>query len=247
MFLYHDTETIPGQDPAIKAAILKDIDEEKAAIQAPSNYKDPVKIQEYIANKRAELDANADEAWRKTALDGTRGELFCISWALNDASIRHVYRELVNGALDSEADMLRRFWAELAIDVRGRPAPCWVGHNTFGFDIRFIFQRSVILNVRPSIMLPIDSRGNGPFLYDTMLAWAGWGNRVKMDTVCEALGIACKGAELDGEHIDGSMVWDYVLKGEGRKVVTYCDGDVDRTRQMHRRMTFADFVQTEAA
>lgn len=247
MNLYHDIETIPGQDPAILAAIGAEIEQEKALITAPGNYKDPVKIQEYIAAKRAELDTQADEKWRKTALDGTRGEIFCISWAFDDNDIKHVWRELENGVLASEADMLRRFWAELAIGVRGRQAPCWVGHNTLGFDVRFMYQRSVILGVPPTISLPVDARGNGSFLFDTMIGWAGWGNRVSLNKVCMALGIPCKGAELDGEEVDGSKVWDWVRDGRGRDVVTYCDADVDRVRGVHRRMTFADFVQTEAA
>ncbi len=233
--LYLDIETIPGQSPAIKAAIMEDMGAEKAKVLAPGNYKDPAKIAEYISAKHAEIDAQADERWRKTSLDGTRGEIVCISWAFDDEPIQHHWRDYQS---ESEADMLRRFYLDAGVGSGGRP-PCFIGHNVLGFDLRFIFQRSVILNVRPTIALPHEARGNSAYLFDTMLAWAGWGNRVSLDKVCQALGVARKGTEL-GEPMDGSMVWDRVQAGRIQDVVTYCDADVERVRQIYKRLMFVE-------
>lgn len=233
--LFIDIESIPGQHPAIKAQIMEDLEAEKAEVKAPANYKDPAKIAEYVSAKHAEIETQLDERWRKTALDGTRGEIVCISWAFDDSPIKHHWRDYQS---ESEAVMLKRFYNDVGLETNGRP-PCFIGHNVLGFDLRFIFQRSVILNVRPTIVLPHDARGNGPYLFDTMLAWAGWGNRVSLDKVCKALGVACKGTEL-GEPMDGSMVWDKVQAGRIQDVVTYCDADVDRVRQIYNRMNFIE-------
>ena len=55
--------------------------------------------------------------------------------------------------------------------------------------------------------------------------------RVSMDKLCKALGIPGK----DG--FDGSMVaatWPV----DPQKVIDYCKQDVERTRQMYKRLTF---------
>lgn len=232
--LFIDIETIPGQNPAVMSQIMEDMEAEKVEVKAPANYKDLGKIAEYISAKLAEIEAQFDERWRKTSLDGTRGEIVCISWAFDDGPIQHHWRDYQS---ESEAVMLKRFYNDIGSDCR----PCFIGHNVLGFDLRFIYQRSVILNVRPTITLPHDARGNGPYLFDTMLAWAGWGNRISLDKVCRALGVARKGTE-PGEPMDGSMVWDRVQAGRIQDVVTYCDADVERVRQIYNRMTFNDDV-----
>ena len=53
MNIYLDIETIPGQQPAVREALAADAAIEKAAVRAPSNYKDETKIAEYIAAKHA--------------------------------------------------------------------------------------------------------------------------------------------------------------------------------------------------
>lgn len=77
-----------------------------------------------------------------------------------------------------------------------------------------------------------------------MTAWAGIGNRISLDKLCRVMGIPTKGSEI-GDEIDGSKVWDFVQAGRIADVATYCCGDVERVREIHRRMTFA--YQQEAA
>ena len=40
--------------------------------------------------------------------------------------------------------------------------------------------------------------------------------------------------------MDGSKVWPMVQAGQIAEVADYCAGDVERTRAMFKRMTFAD-------
>lgn len=233
MNVFTDIETIPGQHPSIRAAIAADIEALKADVSAPGNYKDTAKIAEYIATRRAELDAQAEEMWCKTSFDGTRGEIICISWAVDEAPVQNVFRQ----PGDSEADMLRQFFDKVhgaIADSHGR-RPCFVGHNVKDFDLRFIYQRSVILKVRPPFPLPHDARGNNEMMFDTMLAWAGWGNRISLDSLCTALSV---GGKTDG--VTGKDVWPMVQAGRIREVADYCNQDVECVRNVYRRLTFSE-------
>lgn len=236
MNIYLDIETIPSQDPACHADILAEIETAKAEARAPSNYKDPAKIREYVSTRIAELDAQAEDRWRSTALDGTRGEIICVSWAIDDLPTCCTLR----GPDGAESTLLSGFFAALGVAIKeshGR-LPRFIGHNIKDFDLRFIFQRAVIRGVRPPCNLPHDARGNNEHMYDTMLAWAGWGNHISLDRLCRALGMPGK---TDG--MDGSKVWDAVQAGEIQKVADYCRQDVECVRAVYRRLNFVGVAE----
>ena len=216
--LYLDIETIPSQ----KAGVLDDI---RANITAPAKLSKPESIAAWLAGP--EKEAAAQEAYRKTALNGTMGEVVCIGWAINDGPVNFFCRALGG----SESKMLQDFFA--AVNSATSSAPLWVGHNIIGFDLRFLYQRAVINSVNPLMSLPHDTRYNGKEVYDTMLAWAGWGNRVSLKNLCAALDVPVK----EGD-IDGSKVWDYVQAGKILEVAEYCRHDVEATREAYHRMTF---------
>ena len=100
MYLYFDIETIPNQSESGLKQIRAEIEEEKAKIAAPGNYKDPEKIAEFVNLKRIELDGQADANWRKTALDGGSGHIAAICWAVNDGEVigHRLSWPAVNGA-----------------------------------------------------------------------------------------------------------------------------------------------------
>jgi hypothetical protein len=220
MFL--DIETIPCQRPGLREEIRQNL-------KPPGNISKAESIEKWM---KENAETAAEEAYRKTACDGTLGEICCISWAIDDNQVTHVSRDL----LYPEDALLKDWFDWVKQDVGDIPTVFkLVGHNIIGFDLRFIFQRAVINRVRPRFPLRQDSRGNGDFLYDTMLAWAGWGNYVKITKICEALGIAVK-----SDGIDGSKVYDEVLAGNISRVAAYCDEDVEATREVYYRMTFAE-------
>jgi predicted PolB exonuclease-like 3'-5' exonuclease len=68
-----------------------------------------------------------------------------------------------------------------------------------------------------------------------MTAWAGARNRVSLDKLCKAFGI-----ETPKGGIDGSKVWDYVKAGKIDEVAAYCARDVEATRKVYKRLTFAN-------
>lgn len=244
MNLYLDIETIPGQGAEVIELFKADAEQEKAEAKAPANYKDEAKIAEFIAAKHAEIDAGIEERWRKTSFDGALGHVAVIGYAINDQAPVTIYRDDF-GTLEAESHILSTFFAAiteastraLAGGTRSATAPTFIGHNVLDFDLRFLFQRAVMLGIRPPACIPFDAKPWDKTVFDTMTAWAGTRNRVSQDKLCRAFGIAGKGAEI-GEEIDGSMVWDFVKAGRIADVAKYCAGDVERVRAIHRRLTF---------
>lgn len=235
--LYIDIETIPGQAAHVLDALRADAEAEKAACKAPANYKDPEKIAANIAEQHAAIDAALDEKWRKTSFDGAFGQVVCVSFAVDDAEPVCVFtaawehadnEKYILGLLGDAIHDAIRPNMELAIQV--------VGHNVSAFDLRFLVQRSIINGIRPHPILARAAKAK-PWeedkVYDTMVQWAGVGNRISLDKLCRALDIDGKG------EIDGSKVWDYVRDGRIAEVAAYCADDVRRVRYVHRRMTFA--------
>lgn len=220
--VYFDIETIPSQLPGI-------LDEFKAAVQAPGQYKKPESIAEWLRENR---DSEAEAAWLKTSFDGGVGHVVAIGWAVDDEPA-HCYRVPADGfgKADEEVILLQNFYSALT-DI-GRAV--YVGHNVIGFDFPFLWKRSMVLGVRPPPYLP---RNPSPYrsemVHDTMLLWdpaqkAGG----SMDRICRLMGLPGKG------DVSGADVWPMVKAGDIEAVAEYCRGDVERTRAMYKRMTFA--------
>lgn len=225
--LYLDIETIPDH----RAGALEEI---AASIQPPGNISKP----ETIARWHAEDKPRAiEEAWCKTALSGARGHIAVIGYALNDDEPIALWSPL--SPANDEPEILGYFFSELdRLSKGGRFAPRLVGHNVAAFDLRFLFQRAIVLGIRPPHWWPIDAKPwESDRVFDTMTAWAGVRGLVSMADMCDAFGIAGKG------DINGSKVWEYVRDGRIAEVADYCRGDVERTRAIARRMEFRDLAQ----
>lgn len=237
MNICFDIETIPAQKPSDIALIRQESDKEIAAIKAPSNYKDEAKIAEYIAAKKVEIEASFDDRYRKTSFDGAMGQIVCISVAIDDADPINMYTS--DCSESSEHDLISAFYnlIKLSYDPSNQQRPVFIGHNIVGFDLRFLFQRSVMLGIKPPMMIPFKAKPWDDTVFDTMTAWAGVGNRVSLAKLCTVFGLDAKGSEI-GEEIDGSKVWDFVKAGRVADVSEYCGGDVVRTRDIYKRLNF---------
>ncbi|PUA19616.1 ribonuclease H-like domain-containing protein [Glaciimonas sp. PCH181] len=217
-----DIETCPSQDPSVKAAIA-------ATIAPPGNISKAETID--LWNKEKKPGA-VEDAWRRTSFDGSRGHICVIGVAVDDADPV----ALCAGAhwYENEAYVLTQLFEFIDAECAKHPnvRPTFIGHNVIDFDLRFIFQRAVILGVTPSRHIPFAARPWDDAVYDTMTRWSGTKDRIKLDHLAKALGLSGKG------DIDGSMVWDYVNSGRIDEVAQYCCDDVSMTRDVHRRMTF---------
>lgn len=221
--VFFDIETIPSQLPGIRAEFI-------AAVSAPGQYKKSESIAEWLRDNR---EAEGNAAWLKTSFDGGVGHVCCISLAVDDGPARS-YRASADsyGRRDDETGMLEEFFADLTEIGRS----VLVGHNIIGFDLPFLWKRCIVLGVKPPSWLPRNpSKYGSEAARDTMLMWdqdqrAGG----SMDRICRLLGIPGKG------DISGADVWPMVLAGDIVGVAEYCQADVERTREMFKRMTFAD-------
>lgn len=225
-----DIETIPAQSNDVCDQLKADAAKEKAEVKAPSNYKDTAKIEEYIAAKHAEIDAGIDERWRKTGLDGAYGQIAVIGVAINDEEPIAFYQD---DWATSESTVITDFFMFLSTIRDGLNSVTFIGHNLVAFDLRFMFQRAVINGIVPPSIIPFNAKLWDNSVFDTMVQWAGVGNRVSLDKLCGVFGLPKKG------EIDGSKVWDYVKSGRIAEVAEYCMQDVMNTRAVYRRMTFA--------
>lgn len=176
----------------------------------------------------------------RRALSGDTGRLLCIGFIDEGGG-----RQPVKGVLGwnreqgcftgDEAGILRDFW-EMMRTFR----PCVdriVGHNIYNFDLPFIYKRSVICGVRPSIELNFARYRNQP-IYDTMCEWEKWNLRhtISLDRLARVLGLESPKTD----ECDGSRIAELFARGECKTIRDYCLKDVIATRRIYRRMTFAD-------
>lgn len=223
MNITFDIETIPSQHPGILAEFA-------AAVTAPARYSKPESIAEWLRDNR---DAEAEAAWLKTSFDGGLGQVVCIGFAINDGDVSVLHAPDLSA--QNEAALLERFFAELTGAHRGNSGtrPCLIGHNSNAFDIPFLWKRAMVHGIRPPLWFPRDPKPWDESTFDTMTAWAGTKDRISMNRLCRILGIEDKG------DISGADVWPMVKAGKIAEVCEYCRGDVERTRAIYRRMTFA--------
>lgn len=250
-YLTIDIETIPTQRldviEEIRASKQADLDAAIAAIAPPGNYKKQETIDEWMANEapkaRAKLesafDADVDEAYRRTGLDGAYGQVCVIGYALDDSEPVYLKADDLTSA--GEVALLESFSCVLTdlIPARDVLSTTVIGHNVVSFDLRFLVQRHIVNGVRPHTIIARAAQAK-PWeqdrVFDTLVQWAGAGAKAggTLDKLCKALSIP---SPKNG--IDGSKVWDFVKDGRIDEVADYCARDVAATRAIHRRMTFA--------
>lgn len=239
-----DIETIPAQRPDIMADIRETKQAELDAAIAAVKYKKQETIDEWIANEkpkqiqalRDSFDASVEEAYRKTGLDGSFGNVCVIGFAFDDGPV-----QLISSL--NESSVLSAF--NEALD----PIPsseifktCVIGHNVVAFDLRFLAQRYIVNGIKPHPVIARAAQAK-PWdidkVFDTSSQWTGSAStRISLDKLCKALSIP---TPKDG--ITGATVWDAIKEGRIEEVAAYCAKDVKATREAYKRMTF----QTVAA
>ena len=207
--LFLDIETIPTDLDWV-------IDDLRANIKPPAQYKKPESIAEW-------MEANAEQALadaiHSTGLDGSFGRICCIGYAFDDEPVQTVGTHLQM----TEHTIL----ADFAADINSRKITKIVGHNVFDFDLEFIKKRAIINGVK--IELPFLASKYDSVFFDTMTKWSAQ-KRIKMDKLARVLGIGGKG------NVDGSMVWDMYQRGEHQAIADYCADDVRMVREIYKKM-----------
>jgi hypothetical protein len=228
MNTYIDIESIPEQPEfESKRAIAE-------TISHPAAMKKAETIREWnegLGKYAGEKEAAIDKAYRSTSFNGAKGQICSISFAVADREIiSFTDRDGEKALLSSFVEALMK---ELDIAGHGQRPPFFIGHYLSGFDLKFLFHRLVINGIQTAFDLHFNGRHDQHY-YDTMIAWAGYKDRISQDNLCKALGIEGK---PDG--IDGSKVWDFYKEGRIDEIEEYNRDDVDKVRQIHKRLTFS--------
>ena len=167
-----------------------------------------------------EIPEDADaESIKKLSLSALTARVLCLGYALDGRD-----SEVATG---DEVTILAHFW-ELA-----RTANLFVGYNVLNFDLKFLWQRSMILGVKPSREIPFTRFRQSP-IFDVMEEWSKWGrDHVSLDALARALGILSP----KENGLDGSKVYEYHCAGRHAEIFEYCKDDVRAVREVYRRLT----------
>lgn len=202
-----------------------------------------VPIQEGNDNKGQSVFS---DDYLKMALNGDFGRILCIGYVDEDSwgSIRRGvigWNERGDQFIENESRLLIEFWQMLkgfriSVDQI-------VGHNIFDFDLKFIYKRSVICGVRPTIDFSFARYRNKP-IFDTMYEWERWsyGSKISLDNLAKALSLVSS----KKAGINGSNIFDLFQSGQHRAIYDYCLRDVELTRAIYRRMVYADCIPQES-
>jgi len=170
-----------------------------------------------------QLKLDEAEIIKKLSLSALTAKIICLCYAFEPSVSGTI--EVLQG---DESEILKGFW-KIVPDCN-----LFVGHNVLDFDMRFLYQRSVILQIKPSRDIPFARFRNAP-IYDTMHEWSKWGREhASLDTLSKALDIPSP-----KEKLDGAKVYPYYRAGKLSEIVEYCKRDVDSVRQLYKRLTFA--------
>jgi len=234
MRIFFDMETIPGQSDWIRADLTEDLERQIAELKPPGNYKKAESIEAWINAETAKLRASSDDAYRRCALDGGRGEIISIAWTVNDEPAQCLCRGPEMDAISEDA-LISEFFDRLTGGVSERLSGAqWVGHNIAEFDLPFLYKRCVVNKIRPPAYVPFDAKPWDRAIYDTMKQWAGK-NRISQDKLCRILGLPGK-----PEGMDGSKVYDAWLNSDMDLIEAYNIADVEAVRAIYNRMTFLE-------
>jgi len=178
-----------------------------------------------LKKKNGNATRDPEQLFLETGFDGTFGRICCIGY------IKETDSEIEKGVLKGdETDILAKFW-EIAQDVH-----LFIGHNILEFDLPFIYQRSVINNVKPTQNLNFAKYRSNP-IYDTMKEWSKWAYNAgpRLDTLAKVLNLP-----TSKDTMDGSQVYPYFQDGKIDEICAYCMKDVVLTRQVYYKMNFEE-------
>ena len=182
-------------------------------VQAPGNYKDPEKIEEYIARKREEQINNA-------ALDPDLGKIVAIGWM--DVKVKEVKPiSYVPSHFEGEEGLIKAFWKLL----KEHNGYC-VGYNLLNFDLPYLVRRSFALDIKLPIY-PILARYRTQPVLDLMQVLYNWGAPKSLKWVAERYGFI-----VPMPDVDGSMVADM----DEDTLRKYVESDIVVTYQLYKKM-----------
>lgn len=181
------------------------------APSAPGNYKNPVKIAEYIQDKLASMID-------KAALDPDYGQVVAIGMKDDDKETHSI---LLGEDCETEKELLTAFWGCFSAHM-GQSC----GYNIIGFDLPYLLRRSFATDAL--VITPPDLRRyqTDP-TRDLMQILYNWGTPKGLKVVCELYGI-----KNDLPELNGSMVSEMDVD----TLRLYAESDVNLVYELHEKM-----------
>ncbi|MBC7796428.1 MAG: hypothetical protein H7Z37_06125 [Pyrinomonadaceae bacterium] len=189
-----------------------------------------------------EFAERAEIAFGETALQGSLGKLLCIGLAIdNDGRAEKPcvcgQDKATNKLHLDEAKTLTQFWNHLKRIEFDPNRDLIIGHNILGFDLPFLYQRSMVCGVKPSRQLFSGKPWEiAEYIYDTMDRWqmGKFRELVGLEELALAFGLDCpKKSAVNGENLLAVY-----REGKHEEIREYCLKDVLCTRELYYRMTF---------
>jgi predicted PolB exonuclease-like 3'-5' exonuclease len=201
-----DLETIAAPD----AAEYLKLEE----IEAPSNYRDQVKIAAYIAEKRRERIERA-------GLEADLNEIVAVGFMREGVGERPVVWTRQD---DSERDLIETLWE--AIGYRAT-----VGFNTLGFDLPVLIRRSQLLGIaHPTLNL--DRYRTSHIDISDKLSFNGKLTMRSLEFYARRFGIP------NADTSSGADIARLVAEGNWGEVESHCYQDVEKTVALARRLGY---------
>lgn len=187
-------------------------------VSAPSNYKDPAKIAEYIA--KAEVKQR-DEA----GLYPYTARVIAVGWCESGDEVEHV---LTCDTEAREASVLRELWSRVLDSTTGHVMPL-VTFNGRRFDLPLLMVRSTLLGVEHPTLNLDRYRSPHPDMLE-LLTYNGVLDYRSLTFFAKRFGLdtsdAFSGKEVAGLYEDQN--WDAIK--------AHCVSDVRLTRQLAERL-----------
>jgi 3'-5' exonuclease len=224
--LYLDIETVPCQRQDLIDTLLLDI-------KPPGNLSKQETIEKWWANN---YESECQKKLLETSFNGAYGEILSIAWAVGDEEPKCSLRK--KG--EDEALVLNEFYDDLEkmVDEHGERVvmPRWVGHWITGFDLRFLWQRSVINAVKPSMHIPKDAKPWDREVFDTKVAWTGMSAQYtgtgKLSDLIKIFGGDGK------DDFCGADVYQAWIEEAYETIKAYNIRDVEDARFLYKRFNF---------
>lgn len=194
-------------------------------VEAPANYKDPVKIAAYVEDKRMRQVLEA-------GLDLDLCEIAAIGWWWSDGQRHH--EGCVSRQTESESELLQDFWNVAAGSEL-------IGFNCLHFDLPVLLRRSLYLNV-PALSVSVDKyRHDGVSDIAEVLTFGGRMKWRSLAFYAKRFGIS------HDDSVKGDQIADLVAIGQWDKVCEHVKADVQTTRLLAERIGLIQPVATPEA
>lgn len=190
---------------------------------APSNYKDAVKIAEYVADAKR-------KAIERAGLDPDLGRICAIGWMQEGRDVEPVVIVCPDEAAERRA--LLELWLEIMLPNGGHRAI--VSFNGLRFDLPFVLRRSLYLHVDTPHMI-LDRYRTPHIDLEARLSYNG---TIKEHSLAfYAKRFALPVAEPE---IDGSMIATLAADGSWDAIRAHCASDVLLTHALASRLGYIE-------